>query len=101
LEAPAAVPLPAKPGNALENTGRAALAHRLLLLRGVRPLSEADPKANGATPCRTVDDRFNFCAGWQLVGTLVALPTVGASGLFGTAFAIYFMAQAASAIRRR
>ena len=49
---------------------------------------------------RTVDDSFNFCAGWLLVGTLVALPVVGASGLFGAAFAIYFMAQAASAIRR-
>jgi hypothetical protein len=49
---------------------------------------------------RTVDDSFNFCAGWLLVGTLVALPVVGASGLFAAAFAIYFMAQAASAIRR-
>ena len=48
---------------------------------------------------RTVDDSFNFCAGWLLIGTLVALPVVGVSGLFGTAFAIYFMAQAASAIR--
>jgi hypothetical protein len=48
---------------------------------------------------RTVDDSFNFCAGWLLVGTLVALPVVGASGLFGAAFAIYVMAQAASAIR--
>ena len=49
---------------------------------------------------RTIDDSFNFCAGWLLVGTLVTLPVVGASGLFGAAFAIYFMAQAASAIRR-
>jgi hypothetical protein len=49
---------------------------------------------------RTVDDSFNFCAGWLLVGTLVALPVVGASGLFGAAFAIYIMAQATSAIRR-
>jgi len=49
---------------------------------------------------RHVDNSFNFCAGWLLVGTLVALPVVGASGLFGTAVAIYFMAQAASAIRR-
>jgi len=48
---------------------------------------------------RTVDDSFNFCAGWLLVGTLVALPVVGASGLLATAFAIYVMAQAASAIR--
>jgi hypothetical protein len=48
---------------------------------------------------RTVDDSFNFCAGWLLVGTLVVLPVVGASGLFGTACAIYLMAQATSAIR--
>jgi len=49
---------------------------------------------------RPVDDSFDFCAGWQLVGTLVALPVVGASGLFGTIVAIYFMAQAAAAIRQ-
>lgn len=49
---------------------------------------------------RTIDNSFTFCAGWLLVGALVALPVVGASGLFGTAFAIYFMAQAASAIGR-
>ena len=49
--------------------------------------------------CR-VDNSFNCCAGWLLVGTLVALPVVGASGLFGTAVAIYYMAQAASACRR-
>lgn len=49
---------------------------------------------------RTIDNSFNFCAGWLLVGTLVALPVVGASGLFGTVVAIYFMAQAASAIRQ-
>lgn len=47
-----------------------------------------------------VDNSFNFCAGWLLAGTLIALPVVGASGLFGTAVAIYFMAQAASAIRQ-
>jgi len=50
--------------------------------------------------CRTVDGSFNFCAGGLLVGTLVALPVVGASGLFATAFAIYVMAQAASVIRQ-
>lgn len=49
---------------------------------------------------RTIDNSFNFRAGWLLVGTLVALPVVGASGLFGTVVAIYFMAQAASAIRQ-
>lgn len=48
---------------------------------------------------RTVDDSFPFCAGWLLIGTLVALPVVGASGLFGAAFAVYAMDQAASAIR--
>jgi hypothetical protein len=49
---------------------------------------------------RHVDNSFNFCAGWLLVGALVAMPVVGASGLLGTAFAIYIMAQAATAIRR-
>ena len=49
--------------------------------------------------CR-VDNSFNCCAGWLLVGTLVALPVVGASGIFSTGVAIYFMAQAASAIRQ-
>lgn len=49
---------------------------------------------------RHVDNSFTFCAGWLLVGTLVAMPVVGASGLLGTACAIYVMAQAASAIRQ-
>lgn len=48
---------------------------------------------------RTVDDSLNFSAGWLLVGSLLALRVVGAAGLVGAAFAIYAMAQAASAIR--
>ena len=42
---------------------------------------------------RTVDNSFNFCAGWLLVGARAALPVVSASGLLGTAFAIYVMAR--------